>query len=221
MSAATRYDAILMDVQMPHMDGYEATRAIRSRDAGGPRVPIVAMTAAAIAGERDKCLAAGMDDFLTKPLDPTRLEATLRHWLTGSPDGADPDLAGTAPAARGGQPVVLDQARLAMLLEMGPGAAALVDKAVTNFVAGADAALAEIRGAVEAADAELLRTSAHRLKGSALNLGAVAVGALCLELELQGGGGDPAAAERRLSELARALDAATAALRDYQASALG
>jgi signal transduction histidine kinase/DNA-binding response OmpR family regulator len=221
MSAAIRYDAILMDVQMPRMDGYAATRAIRSRDAGGPRVPIVAMTAAAIAGERDKCLAAGMDDFLTKPLDPSRLEATLRHWLTGSPDGAGPDPVGTAPEPPGGQPVVLDQARLAMLLEMGPGAAALVDKAVTNFMAGADAALAEIRGAVEAADAELLRTSAHRLKGSALNLGAAAVGALCLELELHGDSGDPAAAGPRLPELALALDAATAALRDYQDSVLG
>jgi HPt (histidine-containing phosphotransfer) domain-containing protein len=108
-----------------------------------------------------------------------------------------------------------------MLLEMGPGAAALVDKAVTNFIAGAGAALEEIRAAVEAGDAELLRTSAHRLKGSALNLGAAAVGALCLELELCGDDGDTAAGEPLLPELVDALAAATAALRDYRANLAG
>jgi HPt (histidine-containing phosphotransfer) domain-containing protein len=179
------------------------------------------MTAAAIEGERDKCLAAGMDDFLTKPLDPVRLESTLRHWLTGAAHGLQPEEAGPAAADGDAQPAVLDPSRLAMLLEMGPGAAALVEKAVTNFIAGADAALDEIRGAVEAGDAELLRTSAHRLKGSALNLGAAAVGALCLQLELHGDDGDTAAGRPMLPELAEALHAATAALSDYRATLAG
>ncbi len=77
------WDAILMDVQMPVLDGYAATRVIRERETGD-RVPVIAMTAAAIEGERERCLAAGMDDYLTKPVDPAALAATLSHWLEGT-----------------------------------------------------------------------------------------------------------------------------------------
>jgi PAS domain S-box-containing protein len=75
-----RFDAVLMDVQMPRLDGYAATRAIRARG-DRRRVPVLAMTAAAIEGERERCLAAGMDDFLTKPVDPEALATTLAAWL--------------------------------------------------------------------------------------------------------------------------------------------
>ena len=73
------YDAVLMDVQMPRMDGYAATRAIRAEQT--VHVPVIAMTAAAVEGERERCLAAGMDDFLTKPVDPSALTAVLERWL--------------------------------------------------------------------------------------------------------------------------------------------
>ncbi len=75
------YDAILMDVQMPRMDGYSTTRALRSREPDGVRVPVVAMTAAALEGERERCLDAGMDDFLTKPVDAAAVDAVLTRWL--------------------------------------------------------------------------------------------------------------------------------------------
>ena len=65
---------------MPRMDGYAATRAIRARETDS-RIPVIAMTAAAVEGERERCLAAGMDDFLTKPVDPSGLAAVLAHWL--------------------------------------------------------------------------------------------------------------------------------------------
>ena len=84
-----RFDAVLMDVQMPRLDGYAATRAIRERG-DARRVPVLAMTAAAIEGERERCLAAGMDDFLTKPVDPGALATAMRTWLGDSDDAAAP-----------------------------------------------------------------------------------------------------------------------------------
>jgi CheY-like chemotaxis protein len=72
---------VLMDCQMPELDGYEATRAIRRTENGGPRVPIVAMTAHSMITDRDKCLDAGMDDFISKPVRSAQLEAVITRWL--------------------------------------------------------------------------------------------------------------------------------------------
>src|SRR5947209_619340 len=75
------YDAVLMDCQMPEMDGYEASRQIRHNERGGRRMPIIAMTADAVADERDRCLAAGMDDYITKPIKLHVVAAVLERWL--------------------------------------------------------------------------------------------------------------------------------------------
>lgn len=89
MAAATAYDLILMDVQMPRMDGLDATRRLRAIP-GRVLVPIIAMTANAFADDRARCLAAGMDDFIAKPVDPEILYATILRWLDEAGDGGRP-----------------------------------------------------------------------------------------------------------------------------------
>ena len=85
------YDLVLMDCQMPEMDGYEATRRIRERERGSRRLPVVAMTASAMVGDRERCLEAGMDDHIPKPVRMDALQRALLRWL---PVGAVPSLAG-------------------------------------------------------------------------------------------------------------------------------
>ncbi len=156
------FDAVLMDVQMPRMDGYAATRSIRESETG-TRLPIIAMTAAAVEGEWERCRAAGMDDFLTKPIDASRLTDTLERWLRpSSVTVADQ----------------LDVARLDELRELDDPSTGVsyVDRVMTSFLGRADGELAAIVAAADAGDIEQVGALSHRLVGSALNLGAVALG---------------------------------------------
>jgi len=82
--AVTAYDLVFMDCMMPLMDGYDATRAIRSTAVAGHRLPVVALTAKNLDGDRERCLAAGMDDYLTKPIEPARVRAAIERWTRRS-----------------------------------------------------------------------------------------------------------------------------------------
>jgi CheY-like chemotaxis protein len=96
---ARSYAAVLMDCQMPEMDGYEATKELRRREQGQRRTPVIAMTAHAMTGDRERCLEAGMDDYITKPVRHADLDGALRRWIPAQPQ-APADTADAEPTTR-------------------------------------------------------------------------------------------------------------------------
>jgi PAS domain S-box-containing protein len=215
--ARSRFDAVLMDVQMPTMDGYAATRVLREREAGERRTPVIAMTAAAVDGERERCLEAGMDDFLTKPVDPAALAQALLRWTGTSPEpepvGEDDRMLPSTDPIDG-----LDVERLDMLRDLDVGNTDYLDRAIANFARNSVAAVDVIRGHILAGDADLMRQAAHKLAGSALNLGVQESAAAARQLEWLGDTGMTEGALDLVPALERALDDGRALLRAYQAT---
>ncbi|MBK1612789.1 hybrid sensor histidine kinase/response regulator [Rubrivivax gelatinosus] len=172
------FDIVLMDLHMPEMDGIAATRAIRALpDAAAATVPIVALTADAFTETRDRCLVAGMNDFLTKPVSPPKLAASLRRFF-GSTGGADfaPEPAAPEPAAAGGEsPPLVDTAAVALALQAMPRErlAAMVH----SFLDQGPQLVQRLRAAVRDAQPLELRVNAHAARGAALNLGLAALAA--------------------------------------------
>jgi len=159
------YAVVLMDCQMPVMDGYTATREIRAWEGDRRHTPIIALTAHAMAGERDKVLSAGMDDYLSKPLKPHALEKMLERYTARGRDQEPPSepvavFAPPAPEEPERAPVDLD-----LELERSPRLSSL-------FLARTPEILVELEAAVAAADATRIRDRAHKLKGSCLAVGA-------------------------------------------------
>jgi two-component system sensor histidine kinase/response regulator len=207
---------VLMDCRMPRLDGFDATRAVRASEPAGTRVPIIAMTASALEGEEQRCLAAGMDDFLTNPVDPTRLFRVLRKWTDGespaarsTPNSHHPD---DSTAQELDMENIVDLERMRMLDSMRRDGTSLFDRASANFTAHAPEQLGAIRAAVDAADAEDLVATSHKLKGSALNLGLPLVGDAAFALENLGDSGTTDGAGELLARLESELDRGLAAL---------
>ncbi|GAB2458557.1 hypothetical protein GCM10027062_43010 [Nocardioides hungaricus] len=214
------FDLVLMDVQMPRLDGYETTRAIRAVEPPGVRVPVIAMTAAAVEGERERCLEAGMDDFLTKPVDPAALAGVLDLWA----GGAGPRERGSVRAVtedRDAALAGLELDRLDELRDLDPGNTAYLDRAIGNFVGSTPGTYAAIAAAVEAGDAPALKQVVHKLAGGALNLGVVGAGRLAQEIELVADTGSTEAAEELIPRLGEELEKGRTALLAYQAAYSG
>ncbi|GAA1476910.1 hypothetical protein GCM10009623_13560 [Nocardioides aestuarii] len=220
------FSAVLMDCRMPRMDGYTATRTIRENEPAGRRVPIIAMTASALEGERERCLACGMDDFLTKPVDSDRLHRTLRHWV--GDDETPKPVVPPAPTVRetlAAEPAspppvgdLVDVERIEMLHEMVKDGISLFQRSSGNFIAHAPDHLTAIGAAVAEGDAEQLMATAHKLKGSALNLGLPRVGAAAFELEERGRSARLDGAEAAYATLTREMGLAVAALERERAA---
>ncbi|PVX36455.1 response regulator [Janthinobacterium sp. 78] len=218
------FDVILMDCQMPEMDGFEATRRVRRMEAqqGRDRTPIIALTANAILGDRELCLDAGMDDYLAKPYTRAALLAVLARWRPASaaPQAAEAPaaqtLAVTAQAAQQApaEPAaLLDAAALQNLRAMRrPGRPDVLGRIIDLFYSDAPRLLGQLEVAAEASDTAALQLAAHTLKSSCANVGALGLSATCREIEQYARGNDVASALQHIRGIQQELDRVLAAL---------
>lgn len=169
-----RFDVVLMDCQMPEMDGFQATENIRDWELQrGGRVPIIALTANAISGDRERCIQSGMDDYLAKPFTQDQLQSTLQHWLEVTQTNS------THPV----EATVLDPNTIDTLRKLRPG---LLLKVVDAWLQESPALMQRMQEAIKSNDDITLYRNAHALKNSAANVGAMALKQGCLELEQRG-----------------------------------
>ena len=199
--AAGHYDLVLMDCQMPVLDGYSATREWRDRETlrkSPRRLPIVAMTANAMAGDRQRCLDAGMDDYLSKPVSREQLENCLQRWLPGrasfEPREVPERIVTTLPVlhavstiaapARPGAPVAFPVLDHGMLDELQEIAGDETTRIVSLFLEDAPRLIAQLEGAASLPDLEAMRDAAHTLKSSSANVGAMALSTAAKRVEL-------------------------------------
>ena len=197
------FDCVLMDVQMPLMDGLEATRRIRA-DPALAATRVLAMTATATKDDRERCLQAGMDDFIAKPIQPALMYQKIASWLPERAAGAAD--AGAAPLPRraafrptlAGDPAVIDLSVLAQLLGYQPHK---IRKFAFKFLQTTEAGFAEMEAALAAGELQKVRELGHRIKSSARAVGALGMAELCLQLEQLAPDAAAAAARKVLDRL--------------------
>ena len=199
------FDVALMDVQMPEMSGFEATEAIRAHEAGTRHLPIVALTAHAMQGDRERCLAAGMDGYLAKPIDVDEMIATVEHFANGEAGAASAERAEPAAA-----PLTPFDERVA--LAYAGADRRLLKQVIKLFQSDAPGGMRNIARAIERQDGEALRMAAHALRGSLAAIGAAASAQAATDLEAIGRTGHFDAAADAQSSLVTHLNDLTVAL---------
>jgi len=190
------YDLVLMDVQMPVMDGIEATRRIRSPESAVPnrRIPIIAMTAYAMLGDRERCVEAGMDDYVSKPVSWQALTEVLARWLPKKDDEPAMPNAGEAP------PVVFDRAAM---LERLMSDKALAQVVMEGFLDDIPRQIEALRRHLDAGNVPGAERRAHTLEGAPANAGGEALRALAREMEKAGQAGDLGSVRAHMDDLER------------------
>jgi len=207
------YDLVLMDCQMPEMDGFEASRRVRDPGTGvlNPAIPIVAMTANAMQGDRERCLEAGMSDYVSKPIMPDALVGALGKWLprveASSKDG------GAVPVAEAC--VVVAEFDAAALMKRMMGDKEMVRIVLKAFCGDVPKQISALRDALGAGDAAVSGAIGHRIRGAAANVGAETMRDVAHRLETAGGRGDLEGARACLPELEYAFEQLEAAAKAF------
>jgi CheY-like chemotaxis protein/HPt (histidine-containing phosphotransfer) domain-containing protein len=204
------YDVVLMDVQMPELDGLDASRKIRERWSAEKQPHIVAMTANAMPEDREACLAAGMDDYVAKPIRPEELTEALSQVRP---------IAGTQDVASNGDGASLDAAAVDGLKEL--GGEEFLAEVIDTFLDDAPVLIATLRTSCERGDLDELRRAAHSLKSNGQTFGAKQFAELCRSLEDRAKRGEVDGASElvdRIDDTYRALQGTLVALRPYAAS---
>ncbi|GAB4303469.1 MAG: hypothetical protein Fur0025_44780 [Oscillatoriaceae cyanobacterium] len=198
--AAAPYDFVFMDCQMPVLDGYEATKNLRRREGEGCHTVVIGLTANALTGDRQKCLDAGMDDYLSKPVSMEDLARVLEKFLGVkiAPGNHQPTTA-VSPAADSQPPVDLSR-----LQDITGGDAEVEGELLQCFVEEVGIYLLELKAAIAANDSVTIRQKAHSIKGAAANLGVRLIPELALRIELQALANQLDDAEAPLAELQKA-----------------
>jgi CheY-like chemotaxis protein/HPt (histidine-containing phosphotransfer) domain-containing protein len=213
-----RYALVLMDCQMPEMDGIEATAMIRKREGeqASRRLPIIAMTANAMQGDREKCLDAGMDDYLAKPVKLEHLEAMLARWIPGQSIPNEQTEPLSSDTREPGHECV-DSAVLADLRQL-DSSCGLLSTLITHFLEDVPTRLATLQDAFQQGDAGALARVAHELNGASGNLGVRKMRQLCIELQALGKAKDLGKAGALLAQLVSEFELVRQRLMSEQAT---
>ncbi|UTV29746.1 CHASE domain-containing protein [Photobacterium atrarenae] len=211
-----QYALLLTDLHMPEMDGYQLTQAVRETESAGTRVPIIALTANALKGEKKRALEAGMDDFLTKPVQLETLERVLEQWLC-RPDAelsehSQPDAEIAVSDSGDG---VFELSRLETLVGQDP---VVIGDFLRDYLSVMKAQEKLLKQAYSDGELRQLAEIAHKLKSSSRSVGALQLGELCAALENNGIKGDSAAVASLLPHLERVLASTEAAVNNFLAS---
>ncbi|MBX3702642.1 MAG: PAS domain S-box protein [Steroidobacteraceae bacterium] len=201
------YSLVLTDLHMPRMDGYDLARAIRMAERGQARTPIIALTANALRGEAERCRAAGMDDYLSKPAPLKELQAVLDRWLPTVGETHPQEHKMAAAAAASSQPV-----EMGVLASLVGSDFVAINRILGVFRDTLPAVSTELRDACRSGDADAVRNAAHRLKSSARSVGALRLGQVCAELERAARAGDVGRFDGLLAEFDTEAAAVASAL---------
>jgi PAS domain S-box-containing protein len=217
LTEQNRYDVVLMDVQMPGMDGLEATAAIRKREDGSSRVPIIAMTAHAMKGDRDRCLAAGMDGYLSKPIDAHEMIALVESLTAGSPSAIAGTVSSPSTLPQTAEPSDAAVFDPELALKRCLDKPDLLQEMIDYFFKDEGKLLPQMRAALQKGDLVEVGQLGHRLKGTIAHIGAEAARNAAERVERLLRHAERAEADEAVRALVRECEVLRATLTEYQA----